>query len=271
MKETLIKHCYGWKPSPPDQRDHIFAAQPRVVAALPPMVDLDATPIPIFDPCWDQSALGSCGPNSLCENIVYDIKTDPTLAAKMKMMPSRLFSYYVTRMLMGTVNQDSGVDNRTMLKAAAQFGWCDASLWPYNIKNFAKQPPRAAFVAAQNRKISQYLSVPQDLQTMKACLAGNSQFGIKGRPFIFGFTVYESFESQQVATTGIVPLPGPNESVLGGHDITVVGYNDATQMFKMKNHWNPNWGYHGYCFMPYAYAINPKLSGDFWTVITSPF
>jgi len=33
-----------------------------------------------------------------------------------------------------------------------------------------------------------------------------------GYPFVFGFTVYESFESEQVAQTGIVPMPGSGET-----------------------------------------------------------
>jgi len=43
---------------------------------------------------------------------------------------------------------------------------------------------------------------------MRSCLAD-------GFPFVFGFTVYESFESQEVAKTGVVPLPNPDEKVMG--------------------------------------------------------
>ena len=55
---------------------------------------------------------------------------------------------------------------------------------------------------------------------MKGCLAA-------GYPFVFGFTVYESFESQAVAKTGDVPMPRPGEQVLGGHAVLAVGYDDA--------------------------------------------
>jgi len=30
-----------------------------------------------------------------------------------------------------------------------------------------------------------------------------------GFPFVFGFSVYESFESEEVTETGIVPIPNP--------------------------------------------------------------
>ena len=50
---------------------------------------------------------------------------------------------------------------------------------------------------------------------MKGCLAA-------GYPFVFGFTVYESFESEAVAKTGKVPMPGSGEKALGGHAVFVV-------------------------------------------------
>jgi len=34
---------------------------------------------------------------------------------------------------------------------------------------------------------------------------------MSGFPFVFGFTVYESFESEEVAKTGMVPMPKEGE------------------------------------------------------------
>jgi hypothetical protein len=45
---------------------------------------------------------------------------------------------------------------------------------------------------------------------MKQCLA-------EGYPFVFGFAVFEGFESAQVAKTGHLNLPKPSEKELGGH------------------------------------------------------
>jgi C1A family cysteine protease len=97
---------------------------------------------------------------------------------------------------------------------------------------------------------------------MKACLAS-------GYPIIFGFTVYESFESQQVANTGIVPMPGHHESVLGGHAVLCVGYDDSTQRFIVRNSWGDSWGDKGACYMPYAYLLSRSLASDFWTIKTT--
>ena len=66
---------------------------------------------------------------------------------------------------------------------------------------------------------------------MKQCLAS-------GFPFVIGFQVYQSFESDQVASTGIVPMPDVNnEQLLGGHAVLVVGYDDSNQWFIVRNSW----------------------------------
>lgn len=70
---------------------------------------------------------------------------------------------------------------------------------------------------------------------MQGCIAG-------GYPFVFGFTVYESFESEQVAQTGIVPMPAPGETVVGGHCVVAVGYDDSKRTFIIRNSWGTGWG-----------------------------
>ena len=59
---------------------------------------------------------------------------------------------------------------------------------------------------------------------MQGCLAD-------GCPIVFGFSVYESFESADVAHTGVVPLPPRGETLVGGHAVVAVGYDDAQQRF----------------------------------------
>jgi C1A family cysteine protease len=259
---------FGWRPSQPDIRDEQFKFVPLLsAAALPPSFDLTSPAVGApFDPCWDQGELGSCGPHTLGENIAYDlIKLDANAANNV--MPSRLFIYWNTREIMGTVGSDSGVDNRSMLKALAQFGWCDESLWPYEIYRFTQKPPQACYdQAAQRLKNIKYQSVAQDLATMKSCLYETR------RPLLFGFSVYSSMtDSQAVSLTGDVPMPGGLfDQKRGGHDVLIVGYDDGAQRFKFRNHWynapGQPWGRNGYGTIPYAYAANPQLAGDFWTV-----
>ena len=94
---------------------------------------------------------------------------------------------------------------------------------------------------------------------MRACLAG-------GFPFVFGFTVYESFESERVAETGVVPMPKRTERSVGGHAVLAIGYDDAKKTFVVRNSWGTAWGMKGYFTMPYAYLEDRSLSDDFWTI-----
>lgn len=256
---TPVKRYYGWLPSKPDFRDRMYTAPHSVVAALPAKVDLTEPALgEPFEPTINQGQLGSCGPNSISMDLVY---TMLKLSQPVDDQPSRLFIYYFSRLLMGQqyVNQDTGVDNRTMLKALNQFGWCDEALWPYDISKFTQKPSQQAIAQAAERVITGYAAVPQDINQMRGCLAA-------GRPFLFGFTVYSSFESQTVAQTGEVPMPSRGDRVLGGHDVLIVGYDDGTQRYKFKNPWGPEWGQQGYGTMPYGMAHSASYSQDFWTV-----
>lgn len=250
------KRYYGWKPQAPDRRDLRFLPPRKVLEALPPRVDLT----PQMGPVLDQGQLGSCGPNSVASLIMFD-QAEQKMAVR---CISRLLTYWFTRQLMGTQQEDSGVDNRTMLKALAQKGFTVEEMWPYDVSKFRVQPPEAAISAAAGAKITHYAAVRQELDIMRGTLAAR-------RPFLFGFTVYESFESDSVAKTGKVPLPGPGERSVGGHDVVLCGYDDVLQEFLLKNSWN-GWGERdsGYGRMPYAYATDPNLSGDFWVINAIP-
>ncbi len=146
-----IEKFYGWTPSLPDFRDYQFSAPKVMLENSPPFIDLSQPYIgePWAAP-WDQGRIGSCGPHASCADVVFAmLRQQGYLTGP---MPSRLFVYWCTRYLMGTVNSDSGVDNRSMLKALAQFGWCDESLWPYDVSKFRLRPSDACFEQAAAKR-----------------------------------------------------------------------------------------------------------------------
>lgn len=249
---------YGWvRPDPAERPDRVFAA-PAGGDALPAAAHLMAPPapgVPAGLP-FDQGQLGSCGPNSAAAAIMY---ADLRAGRKGLPPPSRLFVYYMTRSVMGTVREDSGVSNAAMVRALSAHGYCDEDLWPYRVEAFRQRPPAAAVAQAAGRKVTDSWSVPQDLATMKAAIAG-------GRPVVFGFLVHASFESAAVEATGIVPMPRPWERVLGGHDVLLVGYDDRRAAFRFVNSYGPGWGDGGFGWIPYRYATDADLAGDFWAI-----
>lgn len=250
-KTQQTKHGYGWVPDLPDTRDILYAAPVHVMLKLPAAVDLRNQCPPVYD----QGQLGSCTANGLAAAYEFDLKKQK----KKDFMPSRLFIYYNERTLEHTVNSDSGAVIRDGIKTMNNQGVCPEKEWPYDIKKFAGKPTAKCFSDALKCQIKSYQRLVNTLNQLKGCLA-------EGYPFVFGFTVYESFESNAVAKNGKMPMPKPKEKSLGGHCVMAVGYDDAQSTFIVRNSWGPDWADKGYFYMPYAYMTDSNLCDDFWTI-----
>jgi C1A family cysteine protease len=243
---------YGWIPDLPDQRDHLYAAPLHRIGPLPNKVDLRHGCPPVFD----QGELGSCTANAIAGALEFDqMKQDEADI----FTPSRLFIYYSERVMEHTVNEDSGAMIRDGIKSVAKQGAPHEALWPYAIAKFATKPTPPAYKDAARHKAVLYQRVAQDLDQCKGCLAD-------GYPFVFGFSVYTSFESAEVTRSGHVPMPAPGEHQLGGHAVLCVGYDHAAEVFIVRNSWGRTWGLGGYGTMPMAYLLDTNLAADFWTV-----
>ena len=242
-----LPNKYQWLPDLPDFRDFKYSLVPIVV---PHKADV----LPVCSPVEDQSTLGSCTGNALVGGMecLENIQKKPFVDL------SRLFIYYNERAIEGSISQDSGASIRDGIKSLAAQGVCTESLWPYNIAKFKNKPTPACYTEALSRKISLYMRL-STLADMKNCIAA-------GFPFVFGFSVYTSFESAQVAKTGIVNLPVVGEKLLGGHAVLAVGYDDASNRFLVRNSWGASWGQKGYFTIPYTYLTNTNLADDIWTI-----
>lgn len=252
---TAQQHGLGWIPDKPDQRDYVF--RPKVLApvALPAQVDLRAE---CPDIC-DQGQLGSCTANALSAAFDFDRKKQ----GQAFMTPSRLFIYWNERNLEGTVDSDAGASLRDGVKTLLANGVCTEMLWPYNIDTFTQKPSEPAYVQAEKNQALTYqrITLPANnlTQDMQICLS-------RGYPFVAGISVYESFESEAANKTGIIPMPQPNERLLGGHAILVVGYDQTKQWFICRNSWGTTWGDKGYFYLAFGYLTNPNLSNDRWLI-----
>jgi hypothetical protein len=266
---------YGWKPDIPDFRDIHYRnvhSPEAVLVAVPPIHDnheavlaeiaktpkgADGLPKQVslrkyMPPVFNQGNLGSCTGNASATMWAFVHGGGPY---------SRLQIYYDERMIEGTVKQDAGAQIRDAIKVLATNGAGPEADWPYIEKNFAKAPPiREVQEALENRAV-----VYSRLQTRKdfrECLS-------QGFPFIIGFTVYDSFESEDVAQDGIVPMPDPFESLVGGHAICVIGYNTdihGGDYYEVRNSWGEDWGDEGNFWIPAEYLEDLNLACDAWTV-----
>ena len=244
---------YGWLPDLPDHRDLLYSAIAPRVRKLPRKIDLQAN----CSPVEDQGQLGSCTANSLVGALEFLENKDGTSFVDL----SRLFIYYNERVIEGTIDQDSGAFIRDGIKSLAKQGVCPESDWPYKIARFRKRPSVSCYRTAKKHRIISYHRI-NTVDEMRSCLTD-------GFPFVFGFTVYESFESQKVAKSGVVDLPAAKEKVVGGHAVMGVGYDDSKKRFLIRNSWGADWGRKGYFTIPYTYLSDRNLSDDFWTIRAS--
>ncbi|MEH7210069.1 C1 family peptidase [Priestia megaterium] len=242
-----------------DSRDFVFARRkkkkvtptPTPASGLPESVDLRSKfPAEPFD----QGELGSCTANTLVglrEYLLADAGLPYTHL-------SRLFVYYFERYMEGTVNEDAGASLRDGMQVLKQMGVSPELDDEYNIAKFKVRPSAKAIADAKAFTIGAYHSVANahEVQTALA----------EGLPVAIGFMVYESFESFNVAETGIVPMPKAGEQELGGHAVLVVGYKQINGKlhFIIRNSWGTDWGDKGYCYMPVEF-FDKGIVVDMWT------
>ena len=203
---------------------------------------------------YDQGQLGSCTANAIGFCYHFD-----TMNTAKPLCPSRLFIYYNERSMEGTVNTDSGAEIHDGIQSIHDVGVCEESAWGYDISKFTERPPQVCYDAAKQHTTVAYRAVNKTLDDLKSAL-------VAGFPVVFGFIVYESFESPEVAKTGMMPMPKAGEYILGGHAVALVGFDDVRQVFIVRNSWGEGWGDRGYFYMPYAFISDRDDASDFWTV-----
>lgn len=211
---------------------------------------------PKCPPIYDQGNLGSCTANALggCYHFCELKQNNPII-----IQPSRLFIYYNERNMENSVNQDSGASLSDGILSISKLGVCSETLWTYDIKKFKIKPTQQCYTQALDNQSITYQQVNQTRNDIKQTL-------IDGYPIAVGILVYDSFESNEVSKSGIVPMPSSTENLLGGHAVMIVGFDESLQVYIMRNSWGINWGMKGYFTIPYAYIESPLLAFDFWVI-----
>ena len=162
------------------------------------------------------------------------------------------YIYYLARA--GPVDSDSGAVISAAIRVVTEQGAVTESVWPYIAGEYAKKPPDLKNAKFYKIKRSRSLiSLAQIKEALKST-----------GPVVAGITVHSSFMTEEVKRTGVVPLPAATETIVGGHAICLVGFDDGRKVLKFLNEWGPKWGDRGYGYLPYAFISNS--SADVWAI-----
>lgn len=164
--------------------------------------------------------------------------------------PEHLFSpAFIYNQING--GQDQGSYIHEALNLAVNKGVSTLAAMSYSERDYRTQPSAAALTEAVKFKAAGWRRV-NDTSQIKAALANR-------KPVVGGIDVYQQ----------LMDLSGSNSvyntksgNSLGGHAITIVGYDDDKHggAFKVINSWSQNWGDNGFFWMPYNFASGGILS-----------
>lgn len=247
-------YALGYIPDLADHRDKLFAkAGLEVPKKLLDNVDLRATPSG-FPSVRNQGPLGACVGHGTRTGMLFANMMD---GEQIDLSP--LFIYFNGRQLEGTTNRDNGLMIRDGIKAVAKWGACPERSWPYAVNKFRTQPNAGAYSAAKRDQAITYYRVDNtSLSEMQKALAS-------GYPIIVGATVYRGIYDLDT-NNPLLPMPGANESPIGGHCFILCGYDNAKKSFLAQNSWGTSWGANGFFTVPYAYITDDNITSDCWVI-----
>lgn len=215
-----------------------------------------------YNEVYNQLNLNSSTSNAVSFCFHYDqIKNYKISVIK----PSRLFIYYNERQSLNKINENEqnlnsiSVEMFDSINVLYNLGVCPEFMYSYEEKNFNNKPDVECYKEALNNKLIVYNAIDQNLHQLKVAL-------IEGYPILCGLEIYSNFESDDVKETGNIKLPLENDNLIGGLALTLVGFDEGDKVFIAKNSWGTEWGDNGYCYIPYSYILDPKLSSDFWII-----
>ena len=165
-------------------------------------------------------------------------------------------------------NDDPAKDRATSLSAAImavqEFGSCREIACPYDASqpsSLAKPSEDAYEEALWKKGITAYQIDPgtthkSKKQSLYLRDAINQVLFLTHRPVIISFPITQAaLEAAGRNSEGALSVRGSlrRREVATSHAVVIVGYDEATNMFKFKNSHGPKWGHGGYGHMPFKY------------------
>ncbi len=242
----MARYALGCIKDPYDHRDFSMS---HFLKAAPVAEEVDHSKQ--MPPVFDQGPAGTC---VACATAYYDKTFQkgiehgwPLATAEHQFSPLYIYSQRRNQ------PEDGGMTIREAMKIIQEQGVCSLACMPYDPHRINVAPTPEQRQAAQPYRAKSYARITS-IGEMEAYLMTNC--------FIAGVMVHEQFMD---APGGIVEMPKPGSSFLGGHAICIVGFDRRNRMFKFANSWGSQWGDHGYGHI--GFATLQALLMDAWGMV----
>jgi len=240
------RYALGCVKDPYDDRDYPIAEYLKA-APLPERVDHSAALPPVFD----QGPAGTC---VACATAYYDKTFQEGIEhgwvlgeAAHQFSPLYLYSQRVNK------TGDFGMTIREAMKIVKEQGVCPLDRMPYVLERLDREPTPAQRQAARPYRAQSYARLAR-IAEMEAYLSTNC--------FVAGLMVHQGFMD---APGGVIPMPEPGATYLGGHAVCMIGFDRRRRLFKFANSWGEQWGDRGFGHISYA-ALQALLM-DAWGMV----
>ena len=133
-------------------------------------------------------------------------------------------------------NEDYGMTGRDVMRILKNVGICEEFLYPYGKIQKVSEIESYIKIVAKKNIIKSYARV-DTFDGLKNSLLLNG-------PCLIAFPVYNYSDQMWINQF--------NNDLLGGHAMTVVGFDDQKQHFIIRNSWGSSWADKGYCYYNYS-------------------
>ena len=252
----MPRFCYGWHQPLPIRPKLCFAPKHASLDALPQELDW-AMKYRNWPAVYNQYQTSSCVGQGL-KRVVHTLQIEQGLPQVIE--PSSSFIYYNARELEGSADQDCGANVCDGMLSLVVEGFCAEKDWPLAPVFITVRPSYPAYEAAQQHRIDDYAPALVDNTNIQAFLEA-----LNVRPLVGGIVCFNSFQAPDVIRTGLVRMPGLDESEEGGHCMFYRGYSIPRRTIFFDNSWGPEYGIRGTGEIPFEYI--QRFGSDFWLAL----
>lgn len=237
------QHGMGLNPSSPEELRS--SPQMRIVPVARGERPSQLLLTQYLPPIGSQGRQGSCaGWATAYYGYTYWAAKQRKLTAEQLRDPKFQFSAaYVYNQCNGGI--DSGTSFYAAFRVLREKGCASLAEMPYSETDHLTKPSEAAHARAEKFKARTAAVVsPKDVEPekLKTLLAETRE------PVVLAIPIYSDFPSR-VASDFVYRLTVDPKSPHGGHAITIVGYDDSRQAFRMVNSWGADWGDRGFLWL----------------------